>query len=441
MAFGHGQSRRLAARVPRSATLLCFALVCSWTAAAAGQADTLGRCIGQALHAARDAGARPLRKRERGFLLTRDTAQFTYDLPAAGCAGFLAVARRHGQDLQLRAYDEQGRALAQDSTTNAHPYIQVCTSQAAPLHVSVRMADGDGEFVLASIWDAPPVLVGLQEAMSACVHAGLPRPAPAEIGPAPLGAPIGHTLSRMRSGLGHRGYAPQGPMLSGVLPPLGREVRRVRLQAGQCYALVAVGDVSVGDIDLRVFSPGAHPRLLASDTTRRREAVSKLCPAESGEHLLEVRMYDGGGPYAIQPLQLETPRGTLPAGLTPRTRLGFSELTAHLRRRDMFVADHVWTLLPPRDSQPTPFQVQGGRCYAFGALGEPDAGPVELGLTDLEGNLIGTDSGLSDAPLVYHCAQRDRTLLAHPRMREARRAEAVLVVVARDGDPPEFALR
>lgn len=432
-------ARSMLVRAPR--LLLLAAGVCAgWPDAGLAQ-EGLQRCVGHAVHEAREAGAKPLGRQRRAFLLTRDIAHFSFDLPGPGCAGFLAVARRHGQDLQLQVYDPQGRALAEDDTTDAHPYVQACVSAATSVHVSVTMVDGDGEVLLSSLWDAPPVLVGLAESMGDCVQAGLPRPAPVEVGPAPLGAPMGRGLLRLRERLARAGYAPYGPVLSGILPPQGREVRRMRLQAGQCYALAAVGDMAVADIDLRVFSAEARPRLLAADTTRRRQAVAKLCAEHSGEHLLEVRMYDGAGSYAIEPLHLEPPGVAAPPGMSARTRLGFGEVVARLRERGLSVTDHIWTLLPPRRAVSTPLSVRGGRCYAFAAVADPGAGPIELSLTDAAGNLLRSDVGLQQPPVVYHCPTRDATVQLYPHTREARRDEEVLLLVAQDAPAPEVALQ
>lgn len=395
--------------------------------------EPLTRCLEDAVSQANADGADSLQRQRRGFLLAGDIAKFSYELPASGCAGFLGVARRHGRDLDLRVYDRQGKLLARDQTRNAHPYVRACVTEATTVHVSVTLPDGDGEFVLVSLWHAPEELPGLEEVMASCTHAGQRRPGPIDIGPPPLGPPMGVALYRIRTRLRDLGYRETGQVLAGDLGWRGRDVRRLDLEADTCYAMVAVGDVTVNDIDLRVFGPGERPRLLVSDTTRRREAVAKLCTEGSGTYLLEVRMYDGAGRYALMALAM-TPLGTpAPPGVDAATRLGFAELTARITARSFSWSQHTWMMVQPQEEHPIPVKLTGGRCYALAALSPATGGALGLSVTDMQGNLIANDMGLLSEPLLYHCPSEPNTIVhVWPRLLGGRRALPVLVMLATD---------
>lgn len=406
--------------------------------AAAVAQGALTRCLDHAVSDAKAQGARALQRQRRAFLLAGDIAEFTYELPTPGCVGFLGVARRLGRDLDLNVHDQQGRLLARDETSDAHPYVRACVTVATTVHVSVTLPDGDGEFALVSLWDAPDHLVGLESAMASCTHAGQRRPGPVDVGPSPLGPPMGVALYRARERLGKLGYRDTGQILAGDLEWQGREVRRIVLAGDRCYALVGVGDVTVSDMDLRVFSPGGRPRLLVSDTTRRREALAKLCTeADDDSYLLEVRIYEGAGRYALMVLALDSPGTQPPPGIDSSTRLGFAELTARVRARGFTWSQHMWTLVEPGTDQPVPLELKGGRCYVLAALSSTEAGGLTLAVTDPEGNLIANDMGMQVEPLVYHCPVGDAaSVRVWPKLLGSRKASPVLLLLASDRPAP-----
>lgn len=416
--------------------LMAAVWLLSWARPANAQ-EALTRCLDAAVADAKAGGARALQRQRRGFLLAGDIAKFEYELPTPGCVGFLGVARRHGRDLDLRVYDQQGVLLARDETRDAHPYVRACVAEASTVHVSVTLPDGDGEFALVSLWDAPAALTGLESAMASCTHAGQRRPGPVDVGPAPLGPPMGVALYRAKSRLAQLGYRDTGQLLGGDLAWQGREVRRIVLEGDRCYALLGVGDVTVNDIDLRVFSPGGQPRLLVSDTTRRREAIAKLCTESDGTYLLEVRMYDGAGRYALMALALDSPAAPAPPGVDSATRLGFAELTARVRTRGFTWSHHTWMLAEPQAEHPVPLVLEGGQCYALAALSPAGGGGLALSVTDPAGNLIANDMGLYAEPLIYHCPIGDAaSVRVWPRLMGLRRAAPILLLLATDRPPP-----
>src|SRR5207249_142424 len=113
---------------------------------------------------------------------------------------------------------------------------------------------------------------------------GTARPDPVDVGPEPLGPPIDIELSTVTRELESLGYRLEGNVLAGGLPEHRRELRRLSLEAGQCYALAAVGDGDVEDIDLRLLSIAESAALVAADMTRRRDAVVKVCPEHAGAY-------------------------------------------------------------------------------------------------------------------------------------------------------------
>ena len=69
-----------------------------------------------------------------------------------------------------------------------------------------------------------------------------------------------------------------------------------------CYAFIAVGDSDVRDIDLILIDPDGAP--IMHDTDQGREATlgvrEQICPERPGSYEIRVRMFAGGGDYALQ---------------------------------------------------------------------------------------------------------------------------------------------
>lgn len=69
-----------------------------------------------------------------------------------------------------------------------------------------------------------------------------------------------------------------------------------------CYAFIAAGDDDVRDIDLILVDPDGTP--VMHDTDQGREATlgvrEQICPERPGSYEIRVRMFAGGGEYALQ---------------------------------------------------------------------------------------------------------------------------------------------
>lgn len=69
-----------------------------------------------------------------------------------------------------------------------------------------------------------------------------------------------------------------------------------------CYAFIAAGDSDVRDIDILLVDPNGTP--VMHDTDQGREATlgvrERICPQRPGSYEVRVRMFTGGGDYALQ---------------------------------------------------------------------------------------------------------------------------------------------
>lgn len=416
---------------------LVLALATRPAAAAADATPSLGTCVQEVIGAARSQGARIYSEPVVDFLLPGDQRVLSYALPRDGCFGVLAFGHRQVHRLGLTFYAPSGRVLARDSGQDAHAYAQICGAAGRPVIAEVRMLDGEGEVHVVPLWNAPASIAGIDLAIQACMHAGTPRPSPMDVGPEPQGPPLESELASVATQLEVLGYAPVGQALLGTLPEQSQHARRVLLEGGHCYALAAIGEPSVEDIDLRLLVIKDQPILVAGDTTRRRNAIVKSCPPETGVYLLDVRMFRGGGGYAVQAFGLSEPKTPPPPGIGPETRIPFAEMTARLAQRGMTPEPLVWGIVRPGTGHEVPVRLRGGACYAIGAIATADApfGDLDLSLIDERGVMRAADVGPSPHPVVFDCPQRDETVKAIVRPSDLRRPSRFLLVLGRSSLP------
>ena len=197
------------------------------------------------------------------------------------------------------------------------------------------------------------------------------------------------------------------------------------------------GEPSVEDIDLRLLAIKDQPILFSTDTTRRRNAVVKTCPTETTMFVLDVRMFRGGGGYVVQAFGLSEPKGGVPAGIDPETRIPFAEMSALLAERGMAPEPLAWGMVRPGATHEVPVRLRGGSCYAIGAIASADAfgGDLDLSVVDGRGSLRAADVGPNAHPVVFECPERDETLRAVVRASDLRKPSRFLVVIGRSSSP------
>jgi hypothetical protein len=401
---------------PRGALTLAFLVVVGVVGASVpvlGQ-SSLAACVDRLVNAARDQGAKPGRARPVDFLLTGDERSYEFGLPQFGCLGFVAVGHRQVLHLGLSLFAPSGATLARDRGRDAHAYARYCGEAGQRVVVNLRMLDGEGEFHLVPLWNAPAELEALQGIMATCMSTGTARPDLVDVGPEPSGPSLERGLLSVERELVPLGYELQPELISGGLLERRRDLRHLSLERGRCYALAAVGDGDVEDIDLRLLSLTGSGSLVASDVTRSREAIVKVCPEQGADYALDVRMYRGGGNYVVQSYALNEALGPLPPGVDGNTRIAYTELVAQLGERGMRSVPVAWGLVESERTQAVPVKLMKGRCYAVGALasGDVGAGDLDMSLIDERGRFLAAEIGPGPNPLVYHCAPRDMTARA-----------------------------
>ena len=367
----------------------------------------LARCIDDATSAMAARGARRAGDAIVAFMQEGQTRSVPITLEAAGCVGVLAVGHRRVHDIDLVLQTDTGMALAQDVEVDAHPYLRFCGAAGLRLIATLQMYKGQGEVRIVRFTDAPAALPDLDRTLGGCFAGGggMRRPS-GEVGPAPPGRPLAESVAETERELAGLGYRPQGVEERGTLEAPARDAHVLQLGAGRCYAVIAIGDAHVTDLDLFVRGPtGAE---IARDTSRGAKAVARFCP-EHPTVSAEVRMFQGAGEYRLRAFLLDEPApDARPVGVSGFARVGLAEATARMRAHGMAPRPVAWGLIGPGQALPMPVRLEAGKCYAFAGVPSPEiaGGDLDLILLDDEDALLGWDVGPGNVPLVFHCATR-----------------------------------
>ena len=395
--------------------------------------DSLDSCESQLVSAVESGGGHFSPARHVGFLREGENAVFREEIgDQAACVGFVALGHKRVRDLDLALFTETGTSLAEDVATDSHPYIRFCGAPHLVLEVVVRMYVGQGEYRLLRIENAPPTLNALESTLRECVGpvGGGPEEKPPDIGREPEPASLGETLARERTRLRELGYIPTSLGSSGT----AREGQTVNvplgLGTGDCYAVLAVGDGGIQDLDLAVTGNDHHH--LIRDVSRESTALVRIC-ADEPRYTAEIRAYRGGGAFRIEALRLVEPAGQRVLGAIGLTRAAYGEWAARASARGLSVRALTWGSAAAGESLDVPVTLLAGHCYAFGALPGPEleSGDLDVILKDSAGRLLAADLGPDSSPTVYRCAVTNESLYVSTQLRGAARAR-FLVVLGQD---------
>jgi hypothetical protein len=390
--------------------------------------EDLQSCLGRSVAQAKANGAVVERAPHTDFLLTGDARVYMQRFDRASCLSFFAAGAKFTQAVDLTVLAPSGKVLAQGESRVTLPRATYCGHANESVFVSVRVTDGQGEVVYGALSGPGSEL---EDAVS-CGAVGAPRPLALELGPEPSARSLEDELQALSGEFRDLGYAPDGLVAFGALLSGQHEARMLNLEADRCYALAAVGDADVVDLDLRVFAQGTAPEPIAADTTRRRNAVVKLCTTGRTRYVLDTAIFQGDGAYVVEALRLTEPARV--PGIEGQARISYAELGTRMQARG-FAAEPITTgLVAANERLRVPLPVRGGVCYAFAAVAVSDSprGALDLGVLDERGRLVALDSGKEDDPLVYHCPAADGVVSVLVRAKNTRGTSRFALVVGHE---------
>ncbi len=343
---------------------------------------------------------------------------FTLNLRADHCYQFHVLGSTHVTDTDMILTDMAGQTLRQDPGGLQDAHIEYCAPQAQSLRLRVRLNSLSGNAKTGQLYTAAYAQKQAGEALSKTVLSEQSEDAE-------------QLLAQFRlldSDMQTRGYLPFGPSQNGTLNENQTQRFALNIEANKCYAVVAVGDAGVRDLDLVLED--ANNAVVDRDVETDARPTVRACTETTGKLNVEVRMVRGSGNYTYA--AYAWPRGTQgPFGLHGVTFVRLSEMTTLLAldnyEPDLDHAPGKGTLSTSNAHNTHAVDLTAGTCYAVVAVG--DAGIHDLNLT-LISNAGGTKQVVA----------RDDTRTAFPHVRycPTRSSQATVEIGNRQGEGTYF---
>lgn len=331
--------------------------------------------------------------RPAGLVLNgREPRDFQLNLRQGQCYAFASLGGPGAIDTDLVLSDQGGEQISSDTRRERDALIQYCAPTTGSYALSVRMYDGQGPlFAVGYVRNAgqaqqtEPVISSTSTA-----HATLQE-----------------NFALVDADMRARGYESYGSQTNAQLAQGGTRNFEIQLEGGRCYAILAVGDAGVRDLDLVLLGPGGEE--VDRDIARDPRPTVRVCPERDGNFIMQVRMTDGHGSYVYAPYRW--PRGTSGAGLRGLSWVRLSEVTA-LLSVEGFAPDAGFS---PEDGNlrrqgataSHRVELAAGQCYAIVVVGGDGVHDLDVTLSQ-RGTQLTSDLGSRSAfPSIRHCATED----------------------------------
>ena len=212
-----------------------------------------------------------------GSLSEGESRDYEFTVKGERCYAVLAAGSQSVARLIVSARDTAGGILDRDLEGSQSAIVRFCPTRDEVIRVSAALSRGSGELMLGLFtWPR-----GIR-------------------GPFGLEGVLYLRLAEMIQLLDLESYEPS-LLLESSIRALDREGQRarhrVRLEAGSCYALVAVGDEFISDLELALFDGDER---IEGDISRSAFPSIRHCPDETRELSFEVGARRGRGKYFYQ---------------------------------------------------------------------------------------------------------------------------------------------
>ncbi len=330
-----------------------------------------------------------------GVILTNSAPRdFQLNLEQGQCYAFATLGGPGAVDTDVFLNDSAGQRIEADTASAIDATIEHCAQVTGSYVLEVRMYSGQGPlFTVGYVRQSGQAAATTQPVMATTSTAG---------------ASLEENFALVDADMRARGYETLGTQQRGSLTTGANRNFEIQLEGGRCYAILAVGDSTVRNLDVLLLGPDG--RTVDRDTANDARPTVRVCPESSGNFYMQVQMTEGSGNYLYK--SYRWPRGTRgPFGLEGVTWVRLSEVTA-LLGVEGYEPDPGFTpgngrLRRQGASASHNVDLTQGQCYAIVAVG--GEGITDLDVTLSRGNTqLASDFGSANAfPSVRHCAQSD----------------------------------
>ncbi len=331
----------------------------------------------------------------RGIVLAaRQDRNFPLNLQHGSCYAFATFGGAGVQDTDVFIVDGSGNELQRDATQGRDAQVRFCPPSTGVYTLRTRLYDGGGPVFYAG-W--------VQEGEGASSRSAVPIIAAGST----MGVGLEENFRLLDADMQARGYRRFGNTSRGELGE--RQVRdfRVRLEGGKCYAILAVGDTGVRDLDLILAS--SRGQQLDRDVESDARPIVRVCASKSGQYQIKVSMAQGSGKFVYAAYRW--PRGTRgPFGLSGLIYVRLAEVTSLLSvegfEPDANFSPGKGSLASQGRSAQHSFKLPAGQCYSVLAVGGDGLSDMDLTLSR-NGKQLASDGTRNGFPSVRYCSKEE----------------------------------
>ena len=330
-----------------------------------------------------------------GVQLSRgEDHQRQLNLQQGYCYAFASLGGQGARDTDLYILNGAGETMQQDRSTDVDALVQFCPPASGTYQLRANMYSGNGPLFIAG-W------VQRQQAQLAGVEPAPTAPVIAESGSA---GGLDERYSLLDADIQARGYEAYGDRQRGELQQGQTQSFDLELEGDKCYAIIAVGDNGVRDLDLSLQRGN---RTIDQNDGDDARPIVRVCADRSGTYAMQVKMTEGEGAFFYHAYRW--PRGTRgPFGLRGLTWVRFAEVTQLLSvenyEPDANFAPGRGQLRRQGASANHTLELPANHCVAVVVVGGDGVIDLDVQLQQ-NGSAVSADTTRDAMPNVRYCTQ------------------------------------
>jgi hypothetical protein len=323
----------------------------------------------------------------------RQDRMFALNLQQGVCYAFATLGGQGVRDTDVFLVDGSGNEIERDVSTSVDAIVRFCPQQSGSYSLRARMYGGEG----------PLFTVGYQQQPQGTVATTTPPTTNVIATQSTAGAGLDDNFRLLDTDMRARGYESYGDPVRNQLEQGATQDFPIQLEGGKCYAILAVGDNGVRDLDLILSDSGG--RQVDRDVETDARPVVRVCAPQTGAYSMQVKMYSGAGSFVYA--AYKWPRGTRgPFNLSGLIYVRLAEVTALLGvegyQPDVDATPGDGNLRRQGASARENLQLTGGQCYAILVVGGEGVNNLDVTLAS-GSNQVAADTTRTAFPDVRFC--------------------------------------
>lgn len=326
-----------------------------------------------------------------GVMLTqREETRRGLNLQAGTCYAFASLGGDGTTDTDIFILNSEEEIMIQDNETDRDGVVQFCPPTTGSYVLRAQLWSGEGPLFTVAYQQGASTNANTNDVMATNTTAT---------------RSLDESYALLDADIRARGYEAYGEAARGQLAQGGERNINVTLDGGKCYAIVAIGESSVRNLDLIVRDSGGS--IVDRDVSTDARPIIRVCAGESGTYQMKISMAEGAGNFAYQAYRW--PRGTRgPFGLSGLIYVRLGEVTSLLQvegyEPDGNFAPGRGNLRREGGSAHHDLELPAGQCFSILTVGGDGVNDIDLRLSQ-NGQQLAADGTRNGFPTARYCTQ------------------------------------